>query len=76
MGQRYEKTVTRDTGDGGRGTEDGGRGMSRFVKGYDAVVLAVAHDEFKTMDLSEVDPGTVIYDIKAIWPKELVDARL
>jgi len=62
--------------------KDEGRGLSlvtcnlSLVTSYQAIVLAVAHDEFKTMDLSQMDPGTVIYDIKAIWPKERVDARL
>jgi len=43
---------------------------------YNAIILAVAHDEFKSMDLSVVDRSKVIYDIKALWPKDRVDARL
>ena len=45
---------------------------------YDAVVLAVAHDEFKTIDLSKLrnGHGAIIYDIKSIWDKEQVDGRL
>ncbi len=45
---------------------------------YDAVVLAVAHNEFKTIDLEKLKNGynTVIYDIKGIWDKDLVDGRL
>ena len=44
---------------------------------YDAVVLAVAHNEFLEMDLRAlmVDGG-IIYDVKAILPKQSVDARL
>jgi len=38
------------------------------VSKYEAVVLAVAHDEFKNLELSEVD-NTVIYDIKFILKK-------
>ena len=52
------------------------------VKGqkYDAVVLAVAHDEFKEMNKAELkalgsDP-CVVYDIKNVLPRDLVDARL
>jgi UDP-N-acetyl-D-galactosamine dehydrogenase len=45
---------------------------------YDAVVLAVAHNEFKTIDLSRLRNGhnAVIYDIKGVWDKEDVDGRL
>ncbi len=47
-------------------------------KKYDAVVLAVSHDEFKNIDLSVLRNGhnAVIYDIKGVWEKELVDGRL
>jgi len=43
---------------------------------YNAVVLAVVHNEFKSMDLSEINSGTVIYDIKAFWPINQVDGRV
>lgn len=48
------------------------------AKKYDAVVLAVSHNEFKTMDLSTLRNGhqAVIYDIKGIWDKDAVDGRL
>ncbi len=42
---------------------------------YDAVVLAVAHDEFKALDLKASDK-TVVFDIKGILDKEKVDSRL
>lgn len=47
-------------------------------KKYDAVTLAVAHDEFKTIDPTQLRNGNnaVIYDIKGIWDKKLVDGRL
>ena len=53
------------------------RGMQGGEK-YDAVVLAVAHNEFKNIDLSKIKNGhnAVIYDIKGIWDKEKVDGRL
>ena len=43
--------------------------------GYDAVVLAVSHNEFKNMDLAKLRNGhnAVIYDIKGLWRKEMVD---
>lgn len=45
---------------------------------YDAVVLAVSHNEFKTIELSKLRNGynAVIYDIKGIWDKAAVDGRL
>jgi len=47
---------------------------------YDAVVLAVAHNEFKEMGGEEIrgfmKPNGVLYDIKYVLPKEDVDGRL
>jgi UDP-N-acetyl-D-galactosamine dehydrogenase len=43
---------------------------------YKAIVLAVAHNEFKAFDFSKRDQNTVLYDIKAILPFEVVDGRL
>ncbi len=44
---------------------------------FDAVILAVAHDQFKNMDVSKlVRPGGVIYDVKGILPRNIIDARL
>jgi UDP-N-acetyl-D-galactosamine dehydrogenase len=46
-------------------------------KEYDAVVLAVAHDEFKQLDIKALGNGrAVIYDIKGLLDKSLVDERL
>jgi len=39
-------------------------------------VLAVAHDEFIKFDFSGLKEKAVVYDIKAILPRERVDARL
>ncbi len=43
---------------------------------YDAVVLAVAHNQFKDLDLNTSDDNTVVYDIKGMLEKKRVDARL
>lgn len=44
---------------------------------YDAVILAVAHKEFLDMDVKTfVREGGVIYDVKGILPREIVDGRL
>lgn len=45
--------------------------------GYSAIVLSVAHKEFLDLDLKSllVENG-VLYDVKSILPKEMVDERL
>ncbi len=45
---------------------------------YDAIVEAVAHREFDSLDFSQYSKNraTVVYDIKGALPKETVDARL
>lgn len=46
---------------------------------FDAVILAVAHDEFRNLPIREFlknpEEG-VVFDVKGIMPRELVDARL
>ncbi len=44
---------------------------------FDAAILGVAHKEFLDLDIkSLVKEGGVIYDVKGILPREIVDARL
>jgi len=44
---------------------------------YGAVILAVAHDEFMKIDLQTFKTrGAIIYDVKGILSRELVNARL
>jgi UDP-N-acetyl-D-galactosamine dehydrogenase len=47
---------------------------------YDAVILAVAHDQFAQMGVDQVHAlgklNHVLYDVKYLFPAELVDARL
>lgn len=44
---------------------------------YQAIILAVAHQEFQHLNLDSFKtPNAVVYDIKGILPKEQVDARL
>ncbi|MBS4056887.1 MAG: Vi polysaccharide biosynthesis UDP-N-acetylglucosamine C-6 dehydrogenase TviB [Bacteroidales bacterium] len=46
-------------------------------KKFNAIVVAVAHDEFLKLDLDQLkDEQTVVYDIKSILPKDKIDARL
>lgn len=46
-------------------------------KKYDLVILAVAHNQFKNIDIKEhlVQNG-VIYDVKGVLDRDIVDARL
>lgn len=44
---------------------------------YSAIILAVSHNEFLEIDLSEIkDEKSVLFDIKGFFPQNLVDARL
>jgi UDP-N-acetyl-D-galactosamine dehydrogenase len=43
---------------------------------YSAIVLAVAHNQFKTLNFSTRSAKTVLYDIKSILPLSIVDGRL
>ncbi len=47
------------------------------VTGFDAVILSVAHNEFETLDLAQLcKENKVIYDVKGVLSREIVDARL
>ena len=47
------------------------------VKEYDAVILAVSHRAFKELDLNNIcKKNHVIYDVKGMLDREIVDARL
>lgn len=47
---------------------------------YDAVVLAVAHAQYRGYSAADVAglgrPGAVVYDVKSAWPREAVTDRL
>ncbi len=47
---------------------------------YDAIILAVAHDQFKQLGIEGIRklgrPDAVLYDVKSLFPREQVDARL
>ena len=45
------------------------------IAGYSAVILAVAHHEFKSLPL-EKNPNQVIYDVKGMLNPTLIDGRL
>lgn len=44
---------------------------------FDAAIMAVAHNEFKELDVTSlINAGAVIYDVKGVLPREIVDGRL
>jgi UDP-N-acetyl-D-glucosamine/UDP-N-acetyl-D-galactosamine dehydrogenase len=44
---------------------------------YQAIIVAVAHDEFKSFDFAKYkNQGAIIYDVKGFVDRDLVDARL
>ena len=46
-------------------------------KKFDAVILCVAHSEFTDYDMrSLINDNGVIYDVKGILPKDIIDGRL
>lgn len=52
--------------------------IDKIETNYDAIVLAVAHDEFKQLDYKKLRNGhnAVIFDTKSCLDRSLVDARL
>ena len=48
------------------------------VDGYDGVIVAVAHNQFLELDLNDLkkDRHSVIFDLKSIFNRKLVDMRL
>jgi UDP-N-acetyl-D-galactosamine dehydrogenase len=44
---------------------------------YDVIILAVAHKEFLTLDIkSMLKENGLVYDVKGILPRDIVDGRL
>ena len=44
---------------------------------YDAIVLAVSHNEFLEINLTDLKSDTaIVFDVKSLLPKHIVDARL
>jgi UDP-N-acetyl-D-galactosamine dehydrogenase len=48
-----------------------------LLSDYQAIILAVAHDEFKQIDFTTIkNHPAVLFDVKGILPKAVVDGRL
>jgi len=57
--------------------EHGLKLLTNLTLKYDAIILAVAHDEYKDLDINKMtNPHSVVFDTKAFIKRELVDARL
>jgi UDP-N-acetyl-D-galactosamine dehydrogenase len=51
--------------------------VEEIASGYDAIIHAVAHDEFQELNWDEIRKNTsVIFDVKSTLDKGLVDSRL
>ncbi len=46
-----------------------------MLSNYSAIILAVAHDLFREITIQKSE-NVVVYDVKGVLPKEMVDARL
>jgi UDP-N-acetyl-D-glucosamine/UDP-N-acetyl-D-galactosamine dehydrogenase len=53
------------------------KSLSGKFEKYDAVILAVAHEEFNKLNIPElVNKRSVIYDVKGVLNSDIIDARL
>jgi len=51
--------------------------ISKPNKKYHAIVLAVSHEEFKSLDWNSIkEPNSVVYDVKGFLEKSSITARL
>ena len=52
--------------------------MTSILTAYDAIILAVAHDEFLKLDIQNLKKNTqsVVFDIKGVLDRKTVDGRL
>ena len=50
---------------------------SKLKNKYNAIILTVAHAEFEDFDLDAyTDENSVVFDVKAFFPKDKSDGRL
>ncbi len=54
--------------------------IDQLSNDYDAVILAVAHDEYKKLDadffLGVMKEDPILFDIKGVYPREAMEARM
>lgn len=53
-------------------------GLNNLIGGFDVVVLCVGHKEFKKMNIRDFlrSENGVVYDVKSILSKDIIDGRL
>lgn len=75
----YDQWADADRVKGAYGIEIANNGLEKYKGKYDAVMLCVAHNEFKTCNmrdfLADNDKG-VVYDVKGIVDRNQIDGRL
>ena len=50
---------------------------NKSIHSFDAVILAVAHNEFSALDIRALAPQpAVVFDVKGFLPRNVIDARL
>jgi UDP-N-acetyl-D-galactosamine dehydrogenase len=49
-----------------------------FLDKYDAIILAVSHNQFIQIDIKELkkNPNSIVFDIKGVLDRQFVDSRL
>ena len=49
-----------------------------FLEKYDAIILAVSHNQFIQIDIKELkkNPNSIVFDIKGVLDRQFVDSRL
>jgi UDP-N-acetyl-D-galactosamine dehydrogenase len=54
------------------------KNLKMLKNNYDAVILAVGHDQFKTLDFGSLKrcKESVVYDIKGVLDRDIIDGRL
>ncbi|MGF1555868.1 nucleotide sugar dehydrogenase [Paucihalobacter sp.] len=51
--------------------------LNQLGNNYNAIILAVSHQQFLTLDLNALKAeNAVVFDVKSLYPKESVNARL
>ena len=52
--------------------------IENLTEKYDAILLAVSHKKFKTLNIESLktDSSSVVYDLKGFLPREQVTTRL
>lgn len=53
-------------------------GLNNLIEGFDVVVLCVGHKDFKKMNIRDFlrSENGVVYDVKSILSKDIIDGRL